>query len=86
MPPPENAGKGTPVNKPRPQRARRHAVDIEESDRTDGTGGRANKAKDAGTDIRKSESLIVPTKSGNLPEGTRGREGEAGSWNRRRER
>jgi hypothetical protein len=39
-----------------------------------------------GKDIRKSESLTVPVKAGNLPKGTRWREREAGSWNRRKER
>jgi hypothetical protein len=37
-------------------------------------------------DTRKSEPLIVPTKAGNLLEGTRWREREADLQNRRRDR
>ena len=47
---------------------------------------RASPNEHGGTDIRKSESPIVPTKAGNQLEGTRWRKGEAGSRNRRTER
>ena len=42
--------------------------------------------KGAETGKEKSESSIVPAKPGNPPQGTRWREGKAGSRNRRRER
>jgi hypothetical protein len=85
MSPSETAGWAPRTTSPGHTIARSPTCGVEDSERTGGTAERAT-AECGGTDIRKSESLIVPTKSGNLPEGTRWREGEAGSWNRRKER
>lgn len=86
MPPSDNSGMGTPVNKPRPHDCAPPAGGVEDSERTERYRRTSGEAKFDGTGIRKSESLVVPVKSGNLTEGTRGREGEAGSWTRREER
>lgn len=64
------------------------AVPPAASERTSGHGvvlpSEGNRARRDGR--QESERLIVPTKPGNRPYGTRWREAGAGSWNRRRER
>jgi hypothetical protein len=73
------------VKKPRPHDCAPPPCGFEDSERTE-TVPLHEATSAVGKDIRKSESLTVPTKAGNLPKGTRWREREAGSWNRRKER
>src|SRR5690606_11456824 len=82
-----NLGEGNPTIKPRPHVAMRDSA----CGANNGAQGRyrrakAEEGKRGGMSIEKSESLVVPQKPGNSPQGTRWREGETESRNQRRDR
>ena len=78
-----------PVGEPeRPKPLARHgSVLADRGSKGRGTGGTAGRGNEpTGTDDGESERPIVPTKPGNRPEGTRWREGVAGTRSRQGER
>jgi hypothetical protein len=55
-------------------------------DRVQARYRRVKETKRGGMGAQESEHLVVPKKPGNAPERTRGREGDAGTWTRWRDR
>jgi hypothetical protein len=75
---------GRPMKQPRP--GARALANLGSEARVQARYRRAKGTKRNGTDEQESEYLVVPWNRGNAPGRTPGREGDAGSWTRWRDR